>query len=102
MTVIFNYHVFAVEPEFKYVGNMHGNEVVGRELLLKLIDDLCEKYKAGDKEVVTLIKTTRLWIMPSMNPDGWAIANAQVRTLELLIARFLKERCYDFKQKPQQ
>ena len=53
--------------------------MVGRELLLKLIDDLCEKYKAGDEEVVALIKTTRLWIMPSMNPDGWAIANAQVR-----------------------
>ena len=55
---------------------MHGNEVVGREVLLKLIDDLCAMYKAGDKDVVNLILWTRIWILPTMNPDGWAIANA--------------------------
>jgi len=61
-------------PEFKYVGNMHGNEVVGREVLLKLVDDMCSAYLAGDAAVAKLISLTRIHIMPTMNPDGYAMA----------------------------
>uniref|UniRef100_UPI0037E7F963 carboxypeptidase M n=1 Tax=Semicossyphus pulcher TaxID=241346 RepID=UPI0037E7F963 len=58
-------------PEFKYVANMHGNEVLGRVLLLQLIDDLVRGYRKNETWSLQLLNSTRIHILPTMNPDGF-------------------------------
>ncbi|KAK1121827.1 hypothetical protein K0M31_010139 [Melipona bicolor] len=60
------------KPEVKYIGNMHGNEVVGREILLLLLKYLCENFETNER-VTKILKNVRLHVMPSMNPDGYEI-----------------------------
>ena len=59
-----------LRPEAKYIGNMHGNEPPGKEILLHLVDYLLHNQK-NDTGVKYLLQNTRIHIMPSLNPDGF-------------------------------
>lgn len=53
---------------------MHGNEVVGKELLLLLTKYMCERYGV-DGRISKLVNTTRMHFLYSMNPDGYEISH---------------------------
>jgi len=60
----------ALEPEFGWFGNIHGDETVGREMLIELIAYLLDGY--GQNQAITnLVDTTNIFIVPSINPDGF-------------------------------
>ncbi|XP_062995298.1 adipocyte enhancer-binding protein 1 [Elgaria multicarinata webbii] len=63
------------EPEFRYTAGIHGNEVLGRELVLMLMQFMCKEYKDGNPRVRNLVTETRIHLVPSLNPDGYEIAS---------------------------
>lgn len=53
------------KPSVKLIGNIHGNEAVGREMTIRLCEYFC------DNQDHWLLENTRIAILPSMNPDGF-------------------------------
>ncbi|KAH9626049.1 hypothetical protein KSS87_000369 [Heliosperma pusillum] len=60
------------EPAFKFIGNVHGDEPVGRELLILLANWLCDNY-VKDPLAKFIVENVHLHLLPSMNPDGFAL-----------------------------
>jgi hypothetical protein len=56
-------------PEFKYIANMHGDEIVGRELMMRFIKDCLENYST-DTRIQNILDKFQIHILVSMNPDG--------------------------------
>lgn len=57
------------EPIFLYTSSMHGNELTGYILMLRLIDYLLTNY-GTDPRVTNIVNNTEIWINPLANPDG--------------------------------
>ncbi|MBN3296960.1 AEBP1 protein, partial [Amia calva] len=62
------------EPEFRYTAGLHGNEVLGRELLLLLMQFMCKEYNDGNPRVRRLVEGIRIHLVPSLNPDAYELA----------------------------
>jgi len=66
---------FLLRPKVKLVANILGNEPVGRELTLNLAKYILEEANFGDNSrVAKILETTDIYILPSINPDGFVRA----------------------------
>ena len=61
------------------MASLNDGQVVSRELLLHLIDHLVTQYGQDDR-MTHLLNTTTVHVMPTMNPDGFAVANTTICT----------------------
>jgi hypothetical protein len=57
------------EAQFLYTSSMHGDEITGYVLMLRLIDHLLSNY-GSDPQVTHLVNNLDIWINPLANPDG--------------------------------
>lgn len=64
-----NVSIREAEPQFLYTGTMHGDELAGYVLLLRMADYLLSNY-ASNAEVAALVDGIEIWINPLANPDG--------------------------------
>ena len=55
------------KPKFLYTSTMHGDEITGMILMLRLINELCT---STDSQIVDLVNNLDIYIMPLTNPDG--------------------------------
>jgi PKD repeat protein len=57
------------EPEFMYTSSIHGDELTGYILTLRLTDYLLSNYGIDD-QATNLVENIDIWINPLANPDG--------------------------------
>jgi hypothetical protein len=62
-------HEDEAEASFLYTSTMHGDEILGYVLLLRLADSLLKGY-GSDSEITLLVDNLQIWINPLANPDG--------------------------------
>ena len=55
------------KPHFLYTSTMHGDEVTGMILMLRLIDEFCT---SNDPRILNILDNVDLFIFPCTNPDG--------------------------------
>ena len=67
-----NVTVNEAEPEIRMVSSIHGDEVVGYDLLIRLIQLLTSGYNQ-DPRLTSIVNSSELWINPMYNPDGYVL-----------------------------
>ncbi|MBE0647417.1 MAG: T9SS type A sorting domain-containing protein [Bacteroidales bacterium] len=66
-----NVNVNENEPELMFDGGIHGNEIMGPELVIRYARHLCLSY-GTDSVLTDLINNREIWLYYVVNPDGFA------------------------------
>jgi hypothetical protein len=64
-----NVNEHETEPQFMYTSSMHGDEITGYILMLRLVDSLLTTYGTNSR-ITNLVNNAEIWINPLANPDG--------------------------------
>jgi len=79
------------EPSFLYTSSMHGNELAGYILSLRLIDHILNGY-GNILQLTELVDNIDIWINPLANPDGayyggnqdvWSATRSNANSIDL-------------------
>ena len=57
-------------PQVNFGGNHHGDEIVSRQLLLSLAQELVQSYSTNDR-IRRIVDSTDIYLVPCFNPDGF-------------------------------
>ncbi len=58
-------------PSVLYSATQHAREWIATEVTRRLMTDYVAKWRAKDRSVRKLLRTSELWFMPVLNPDGY-------------------------------
>lgn len=64
------------EPEMLIMGLHHGRELITASYTLELIKQLTNGY-AADPSIQSRVNNSEIWIIPVVNPDGYAMAQSE-------------------------
>ena len=96
---IFNRKIYRLsvgkgEKSIIYIGAHHGMEWITAAILMRFLEELCEKYENGNTvfniSSRVLLETRRLHIIPMLNPDGIEYQIHGISTNHFLADRIMK------------
>lgn len=73
---LYNYYKYKrtlLKPSVKLLATIHGNEPLGKQLLLALADYLVTEYRNQNPRIVNLLNTINIELLPLANPDGFNV-----------------------------
>ena len=64
-----NVNIDEPEPEVLFDGGIHGDELMGPEILIRFAEEICGNY-GTDPDITDMIDNREIWLYMMVNPDG--------------------------------